>query len=211
MPGIWRAVDLDSPAAMRDLLLPAAFVLLAYLLGSVCFGYIFARRLRVDLRAVGSGNVGATNVGRALGPGAGRWVLVLDAAKGLAVALAARLVFGVESAITAGVGVAVVIGHVLPIWHRFRGGKGAATSVGVLLAIVPWAGAAAAFVFLALKRATGLASLGSLVGAWVGALLTYVLLGVGWPFAMADVLLVIILVRHLDNIERMLRRQEPPS
>ncbi len=78
----------------------------------------------MDLRAVGSGNIGATNVGRALGKKTGAVVLVLDALKGLAPALAATLLLGQASPWTAGTGVAAVIGHVVPVWHGFRGAKG---------------------------------------------------------------------------------------
>jgi len=185
--------------------------LVAYLLGSVSFAILVAARHGVDPRTEGSHNPGATNVGRLVGKGAGRLVLVLDALKGFAPALAARLVLGGDHPLTAITAVAAVMGHVLPLWHGFRGGKGAATAAGALLAVVPWAGATAALVFVVLKKATRRASVGSLGGALSGALLTLGLEGPGVLSAMAGAIFLIVLLRHVDNLGRLLRGEEPPS
>lgn len=184
----------------------------AYLLGSIIPGLIAARRAGVDLRAEGSGNVGATNVKRVLGKRTGRVVMALDVLKGFVPTLAAVLLLGPEDPWTAATGVAAVVGHVLPVWHGLRGGKGAATAAGALLAAVPLAGAAAALAFVAIKKLTRRASAGSLTGAAVGCAATLALLGPRHPATyMAVGILAIIIVRHADNIGRLLRGTEPPG
>jgi glycerol-3-phosphate acyltransferase PlsY len=128
-------------------------LLMAYLIGSISFAWLVARAHGVDLRAVGSGNLGATNVGRALG---GTWfavVFLLDVAKGAGPVLASLWIAttfsppgqppaaGVQAATAAwlpvATGIAAVIGHVLPLWHGLRGGKAVATSLGVVVALAP--------------------------------------------------------------------------
>lgn len=193
-------------------MLGPAIALGGYLLGSVSPGLILAKRRGVELRRGGSGNIGATNVGRLLGKRAGRQVLLLDAAKGALPALVARAVLGPDDGWAAATGAAAVLGHCFPIWHGFRGGKGAATAAGVLLALVPPAGLAAAGTYVALKKLSGRASVGSIGGALVGAGCTLALLGPASPRAlMAGTLLGIVLVRHRDNLVRLARGQEPPS
>lgn len=191
------------------MLVGPGLTLAAYLLGSVSFGLIIAARRGVDLRTVGSGNIGATNVGRALGRRTGYAVLALDAAKGFAPAIAARLLLGADDRWTAATGAAAALGHVLPIWHRFRGGKGAATAAGVMLAVVPWAGAAASVTYFAIRKTTKKASVGSLAGAAVGAIVTAALCRWSWPTAMAGALLAIVVIRHASNIRRLVRGEEP--
>jgi len=188
----------------------------AYLLGSVSFGLVIARSRGVDLRSVGSGNVGATNVGRALGKPTGRLVLLLDALKGAVPTLVAVRIFGATSAWTAASGVAAVAGHLWPIWHGLRGGKGAATGLGVLLAVVPVAGVGAGLGYLGGKALSRRASVGSLLGALLGALLT-----VAWDARdaqqltprtwMALSVFVLVVAAHAPNIARLVRGEEPPS
>ncbi len=183
----------------------------SYLLGSISSGVLLAKRRGVDLHEVGSGNVGATNAGRVLGARAGHLVLALDAAKGALPALAARLTLGPDDPWTAVTGAAAVVGHCYPIWHGFRGGKGAATGAGVLLATVPPAGLAAAATYLVLKKKTRRASVGSLGGALVGAGVTWALHGAGSRSWMAFGILGLVVFRHHDNIARLIRGEEPPS
>ncbi len=188
------------------------FVLAGYLLGSVSFGLIAAKRAGAELRESGSGNIGATNVGRVLGKKTGRVVLLLDALKGFAPVMGARVVLGPDDGFTAATGVAAVLGHLAPLWHGFRGGKGAATSAGVLLAAIPWAGVAGALGYVVGKKATRRASVGSLLGSTLGVVVTVVLLGVMGPRpVMAYALLVMIVIRHAGNIGRLVRGVEPPS
>lgn len=182
--------------------------LAAYLLGSFCLGHVLARRGGVNLRAVGSGNVGATNVARALGPEAGRWVLLTDLLKGC-VPVAVSRALGLAMPWIAIAGVAAVIGHVFPLWHRFQGGKGAATAVGVLLGASPWAGLAAAASFLITKRVSHRASVGSLSAITVGATLMFLLHGWGPRAALGVAVWIIVVVRHAGNLRRLVRGEEP--
>lgn len=185
-----------------------ALTIASYLLGSVSFGLIFAKRRHVDLRAVGSGNIGATNVGRALGKRAGRVVLLLDMLKGFFPVALAHWVFDLSWPWITAVGLAATIGHVFPIWYGFRGGKGAATSGGVLLAALPPIGALTLLTFVVAKRWTRLASVGSLAAATVGAVLTLVVDGGEWPVLLATGLWFLVVLRHWGNIVRLLRGEE---
>lgn len=186
-------------------------VIAAYLIGSISFGLVVARQRGVDLRAVGSGNVGATNVGRALGKTTGRVVLALDALKGAAPVLVARLLCGSSSMWTAAAGVAAVFGHVLPVWHGLRGGKGAATGAGVLLAAEPIAGGVAIVGYLAGKGLTRRASVGSLLGASLGAGVTWLLAPRDPRAWMATAIFLIVVAAHGRNIVRLVKGEEPPS
>jgi glycerol-3-phosphate acyltransferase PlsY len=173
---------------------------------------VAAKRAGADLREEGSGNIGATNVGRVLGKRTGRIVLLLDARTGFAPVVGARLMLGPDDGWTAAAGVAAVLGHLAPIWHRFRGGKGAATSAGVLLAAVPWAGLAGVIGYLVGKKLTRRASVGSLLGSVAGVIVTVALLGPTGPRPlMAYALLAMVAVRHAGNIGRLARGTEPPS
>ncbi|HET8647068.1 MAG TPA: glycerol-3-phosphate acyltransferase, partial [Vicinamibacteria bacterium] len=123
-----------------------AVLLGAYLLGSVPFSYLVARRKGVDVRRVGSGNVGATNVMRNVSVAAGLFAFLLDAAKGAAAVVLARLVEP-TGPLPALAGVLAVLGHMYPVWLRFRGGKGVATGAGAFLPLAPVATAAALGMF----------------------------------------------------------------
>ncbi|HKO97314.1 MAG TPA: glycerol-3-phosphate 1-O-acyltransferase PlsY [Pyrinomonadaceae bacterium] len=151
---------------------PALVVTIAYLLGSVPFGYLIVRLTQdADIRETGSGGTGATNVSRRAGKVAGVVTLVLDALKGAAAVVVARLLL--ENASTpettgwwiAAAAIAVIVGHMFPVWLSFRGGKGVATGVGVFLVLAPWAVAVAAVVFLLIVWRTRYVSLGSIVAA----------------------------------------------
>ena len=150
-------------------MLRAFVVLLAYLLGSIPFGYLIVRLTSGgDVRETGSGGTGATNVTRRAGKWAGLVTLMLDALKGAAAAFFARLVLGDGSdAIwwVAAAAVAVVAGHVFPVWLKFRGGKGVATGLGVFLVLAPLAVLCAVLVFVVIVWATRYVSLGSMAAA----------------------------------------------
>jgi len=184
--------------------------LAAYLLGSISFALIAAKRAGVDLREEGSGNPGATNVGRVLGKRTGRVVLVLDLAKGALPAGLALGLLGPDDPWTAATGAAAVAGHCFPIWHGLRGGKGAATAAGVLLVLVPLAGLASVVTYLVAKRLSRRASVGSLLGALVGAGTTLATTAAPRTW-MAGAIVLLVFVRHADNLARLAQGTEPES
>ena len=183
----------------------------AYLSGSICFGLLVAQRHGVDLREVGSGNVGATNVGRALGGRTARFVLLLDAAKGALPVGVAFYLLGRLDPWTASAATAAVFGHCYPIWFGFRGGKGVATAAGVTAVLQPFALLAGLAAFLLVRRVSGKTSVGSLVGVLV-ALGTVGALDRGSPptYALAAIV-VLIIWRHRSNLSRLRRGEELPS
>ncbi|MBX7197432.1 MAG: glycerol-3-phosphate acyltransferase [Sandaracinaceae bacterium] len=181
----------------------------AYALGSISFGLVLAARRGIDLRTVGSGNTGATNAGRALGKREGRVVLVLDAAKGVVPALVAAWWLGRQSPWTASIAAAAVVGHCWPVWHGFRGGKGAATAAGAMLVLSWIAGLAAIATYLVGKRASRKVSVGSLSGAAIGALVAFGLEPARAPAWGAVAIALVVWVRHADNLARLRRGEEP--
>lgn len=180
----------------------AAVVGAAFLIGSIPFPYLFTRRRGIDLRAVGSGNVGATNVLRVASPATAMTVLALDATKGsVAVWLADAVSRHGTLAVVAGL--AAVAGHVYPPWLGFRGGKGMATTAGVFAVLAPAATAVAALIFAAIIAASRYVSLGSLgamaalppLTAWFGAPPTV--------FAGACAAAALVVVTHRGNVRRL--------
>src|SRR6185312_12331662 len=135
-------------------------VLLGYLAGSVPFAFLIARRAGIDVRIAGSGNVGAANVLRTTGAQRGAAVLVLDMAKGAAAVLVAYA-SAATAAVMAAAGIAAVVGHIYPVWLRFRGGKGVAVAAGVFAILAPSATALATAVFVCTVLTTRIVSLGS--------------------------------------------------
>ena len=133
----------------------------AYALGSVSFSLLFARAQGIDLRAVGSGNLGATNAGRALGRRTGLLVYFLDMGKGLLPAWLGLHFWGPEAGVAGGTG--AYLGHIWPLWLRFRGGKGVATLTGAMLILQPSAMLVSALAWFLVVRLTGVVALGSLV------------------------------------------------
>src|SRR5215470_6313844 len=124
------------------MLRPLIVVIVAYLLGSIPFGYLIVRKkVGADIRETGSGGTGATNVTRKAGKAAGVITLLLDALKGFAAVIIARRIVGDAgtSWVVATAAVLAVVGHCFPVWLKFKAGKGVATGLGVFLAIVPWA------------------------------------------------------------------------
>lgn len=183
----------------------------AYLLGSIPFGYLIVKfRQGRDIRAAGSGNIGAANVTRSVGKGAGVLTLLLDAAKGyLAVWLAARITgSNIDWMIAAGL--AAIVGHMFPVWLRFSGGKGVATGLGVFLPIC-WQAVAGAFVvWLATVAAFRYVSLGSILASASLPILIYFLYdappGYAPPLVVslgAVAAAALIVVKHHQNIARL--------
>jgi len=177
-------------------------VLLAYLVGSVPFAFLLARRHGVDLRHAGSGNVGATNVLRTAGVSSGVMAMSLDAMKGaLAVMVAERLTAGPATPVAAGL--ASIIGHVYPVWLGFRGGKGVATAAGVFAILAPMALAIAGSVFLLAVWVTRYISVGSLAGAVTLAVAASAETLPAAVVAGAIIAALIIVHRHRGNLARL--------
>lgn len=230
----------------------AAVIIVAYLLGSIPFGYLIVRTMQgADVRETGSGGTGATNVSRRAGKAAGVATLVLDALKGAAAVALAKLVVGLpiigegghmgpflptlggsnlgehaslghtgsfEQDVywwVAAAGIAVIVGHIFPVWLRFRGGKGVATGVGVFLMLAPIAVALAALVFVGAVAWTRYVSLGSIlavVGIPLFVLLQNAFIRPVEPLAPIMTAAIagaaLIVFAHRENLERLVRGNE---
>jgi glycerol-3-phosphate acyltransferase PlsY len=184
--------------------------LLGYFVGSLPLGFLIARgRSGIDLRHVGSGNVGAANVYRSAGRGLGVLVLFVDMAKGASSALLARALFSPsQDHAEALAGLAAIVGHIYPVWLRFVGGKGVAVAFGVFSILAPLATAIAAAVFVIATSVTRYVSLGSVLA-------TVTLPVVEWTRGAPEAVVVavssaaaLILFRHRGNIARLVRGTE---
>jgi glycerol-3-phosphate acyltransferase PlsY len=178
-------------------------IISAYLIGSIPFALLMARRWSVaDLRLVGSGNLGAANVMRASGVTAGVLVALLDMAKGAAsVWLAER--FTTDTAVPAAAGLAAIVGHVYPVWLRFRGGKGVATACGVFSVLTPMALPPVLVIFTAAAWLTKYISLGSILASLALPPLAYVTGSTGPSVGAASVAAALIIFRHRANMARL--------
>jgi len=183
-----------------------------YLIGSVPFGLIVGRVAGgVDVRDVGSGNIGTTNVLRAAGAKAGALTFGLDVAKGAAsVALARRL--GADPAAQAAAGLAACVGHSWPAFARFRGGKAVATAFGGLVVVAPEAAVFATVAGLgglALTRTVSVGSLAAAGAAPIGGALEGIRNHDAVPFVFSTLAATLVVIRHAPNIRRLLRGEEP--
>ncbi len=184
---------------------------IAYLLGSIPFGYLLVRFVRhEDIRAVGSGNIGATNVLRSGAKGLGVATLLLDLLKGYAAVLLARQLAPAHYTLAVAAAVAAVLGHVFPVWLRFRGGKGVASALGVFLALVPMAAVVALAVFLLVVLLSRYVSLASILAAAVMPVAAIALAPERSPLVVAGFLFLsaLIIARHHANIRRLLAGTE---
>jgi glycerol-3-phosphate acyltransferase PlsY len=194
--------------------IPYLLIAAAYLLGSIPFGLLIVKaRGGPDIRSVGSGNIGASNVTRNAGAFAGVLTLLLDAGKGyLAVWLAARFT-GANVHWMMAAAVAAVIGHVFPVWLRFKGGKGVATSLGVFLPLCWQAVAAAAVVWLLVVAYWRYASLGSIAAAAAMPVLMYLFYAPGLApptdVSLSTIFIaLLVLAKHRANMERLIAGKE---
>lgn len=180
---------------------------LAYLLGSVPFGVVITRVMGLgDLRAIGSGNIGATNVLRTGNKAAALATLLLDAAKGGIAVLIARSAVGEDAAQLAGL--AAFLGHLFPVWLGFKGGKGVATFLGILLALAWPVGLAACATWAVTAAVTRISSLSALAAAALSGLWVFVF-NQGQMVLLVFVLTVLVYVRHWANIQRLKSGTEP--
>ncbi|NIM04763.1 MAG: glycerol-3-phosphate 1-O-acyltransferase PlsY [Armatimonadetes bacterium] len=186
----------------------ALFMLAAYLVGGIPFGLIIAKTIRgVDIRQLGSRNIGATNVLRTVGWKGGLVVLILDAAKGFLPVLLAKSLFP-NPIVTVGAGLAAMLGHTFSPFLRFTGGRGVATGLGVMLALSWEAALCGLGVALALMAAFRYVSLGSIMGSLS---LPFFMLMFRQPLAyiiFTSLAAILIVVRHLPNIRRLLAGEE---
>jgi glycerol-3-phosphate acyltransferase PlsY len=191
-------------------MIAAGLVVLGYLSGSIPFGLLLVRATRgVDVRERGSGNIGATNVARVAGKSLGVLVLVLDALKGALPVLLARFLEP-GPVVPAAVGLAAFAGHVAPPWLGFRGGKGVATALGVLLVLAPRPALAGALTYAVILAILRISSVGSLLAGAVAVAVAWLIPGTPAPSAaLASVLFAATLWTHRGNIGRLLRRGEP--
>jgi len=205
--------------------LEAGIVVIAYLIGSIPFGLLIAKYIgRIDIRQVGSGNIGATNVGRAMGL---QWffvVFVLDALKGLLPTLLAQNLFmqstssfwSMHGSIIAGA--AAILGHMYPCYLGFKGGKGVATGLGVVFVLAPIASLIAAVMFgitLAIWRTVSISSMLAAVTFAIAELLLlkpHPLTGENWTLALFSLLIPgLIVYRHRSNIVKLIKGEEGPT
>ncbi len=182
-------------------------ILLGYLLGSIPFGLLLTRLAGLgDIRGIGSGNIGATNVLRTGRKGLAAATLVLDGLKGAAAVLIARALTTQDIAMLAGL--AAVLGHLFPVWLGFKGGKGVATGLGVLIAAAWPIGVAACAVWLLVAATARLSSLASLA-AFASAPCAALILEEFGVVKLAFTIAVLVFVRHQANIRRLLAGTEP--
>ncbi len=189
--------------------LTVIWVVIGYFSGSVPFGLILTQLfVKKDVRAEGSGNIGATNVARVAGKKLGAVVLVLDAAKAAIPVVLAMQFLPDLPATHAAVGLAAFLGHVFPPWLKFKGGKGVATALGSLIVLLPWAALAGFAVWVAVILTMRVSSVGSLLGGLVAIIGGFVMnRPVEYPL-LAVLLLVLMIFTHRSNLERLFKRQE---
>ena len=191
----------------QDDLLTLFICLLGYLLGSIPFGLLLTRFAGVgDIRGIGSGNIGATNVLRTGRKELAAATLLLDGLKGVVAVLIARALAGQEVAMLAGL--TAVLGHLFPVWLRFKGGKGVATGLGVLIAAAWPIGVVACAVWLLVAATARLSSLAALA-AFASAPFTALILRDFSVVKLAFTIAVLVFVRHQGNIRRLLAGTEP--
>jgi glycerol-3-phosphate acyltransferase PlsY len=203
---------------MLSVWIPATFHAIpfaAYLLGSIPFGLLFAKLFGgADVRQAGSGNIGATNVARVVGPLAGILTLVFDTTKGAAAVWLAGRVTNESATWMMIAGFAVLLGHCFPVWLKFKGGKGVATALGVFLALCPLAAVSALLLFLLCVAYWRYVSLGSVAAAAAMPLLIYFL----WAPRHAPPIIIdagtlaialLVIYKHDGNLQRLVEGTEP--
>lgn len=190
----------------------ALVLVLAYLVGSVPTGYLMARFRGVDIRTVGSGNIGATNVFRILGKGPGTFVLLADMAKGVVAVLCLPHLIpasaGPQPSAPLLAGVMAVLGHTFTCWLRFKGGKGIATSAGVFLALAPAALLVTLAVWIAVFAASRYVSLASIIAAACLPVAVWAFKGGTALMVVTCVVSALAIYRHKANIQRLLQGTE---
>lgn len=188
--------------------------LFAYFLGSIPVGWIVARLFfKTDIRSKGSGNIGATNALRQFGTAVGLIVLLLDMSKGIIAVLLAKSIYGSGAMMVVICGLLAILGHVFPIWLKFKGGKGVATATGVFIALTPISLLIALLVFIVVVAITRYVSLGSIMAA-LSLLAVNVISIFRQPHKDYALLILVVLIvamiiyKHKENIARLIRGNE---
>ncbi len=187
------------------------FPIIGYLIGAIPFGLIISKMVGTDVRTQGSRNIGATNVNRVLGKKLGFLTLVCDCLKGLLPMYLTTLVLpetGSKELIVALTGVMAVLGHMFPVYLKFRGGKGVATGLGVFLFLSPPVIAISLVVFIAAVVITGFVSAGSLLASGFIPLWLYLLGASKTTIAAAVCIALLIWIKHHENINRLIHGEE---
>ncbi|MGH1375354.1 MAG: glycerol-3-phosphate 1-O-acyltransferase PlsY [Alphaproteobacteria bacterium] len=204
------------------------FSSLAYLIGSIPFGLLLSKLfLDVDIRTIGSGNIGATNVLRSGNKLLAFATLLLDSGKGAIVIVVSYLVYAFNNVyalnapdlshpdsllsyaeLSACIGFFAILGHCFPIWLKFKGGKGVATALGTLLAAVPYAGLAACAAWIITAKVSKISSLSALIAVAVAPIVTAFIYGFA-PATICALITILVWIRHKDNIKRLLKGEEP--
>ena len=183
-------------------------ILFGYLLGSVPTGFILGSMAGVDVRKAGSGNVGATNVARVAGKRQGILTLIGDTAKGVVPVILA-LQMGANLTTTVMAGAAAFVGHLYPVFLKFRGGKGVATALGVFVALAPVAALVLIVMFIAIALSSRIVSVGSIATAMAAPLILWLFSYPPIVVGMAVFIAAAITLRHRSNIQRLLNGTEP--
>jgi glycerol-3-phosphate acyltransferase PlsY len=195
------------PLIENTLMILLLWAVIGYLIGSIPFGVVVARVMGLgNLRDIGSGNIGATNVLRTGSKPAAAATLILDAGKGAVALMLARTIAGEDAAQVAAL--AAMLGHCYPVWLGFKGGKGVATFLGILLALAWPAGIAACIVWLIGAAVTRMSSMAGLLAAAASSILVIVM-GYGMGYFLCVLLTVIVVWRHRANITRIRAGTEP--
>jgi glycerol-3-phosphate acyltransferase PlsY len=199
MPGFFSSIAMGWPYLL-------AVLLASYLLGSIPFGLILTRLAGLgDIRQIGSGNIGATNVLRTGNKALAAATLILDGAKGAVAVLLAQHLYGPDAAVIAGAG--AFLGHLFPVWLKFRGGKGMATTIGICLAIAWPVGLITCAVWLLVALLFRYSSLAALIAVAAAPVAAWFLAN-HQTAGLALFLAVVVWLRHHENIGRLLRGQE---
>jgi glycerol-3-phosphate acyltransferase PlsY len=184
------------------------FSLLGYFLGSIPFGLLLTKFCGIgDIRKIGSGNIGATNVLRTGNKKLAFLTLILDGGKGAIAALLALKLANQDAAIFAGL--FSIIGHMYPIWLKFKGGKGVATAFGLFLAIVPLSGLLICLTWLFTALAFRISSLSALIATFAAPFITHLLYGDPNLSGLCSIIALLIWIKHRSNIKRLLNKEEP--
>jgi len=183
--------------------------ILGYLLGSIPFGLVLTRMAGLgDIRAIGSGNIGATNVLRTGNKALAVATLLLDGGKGALAVIAVKLLFPDAAILALVAGIAAVIGHNFPVWLKFKGGKGVATTFGLMLGAAPLVGVAACATWLVAALIFRISSLSALIGLALAPVYAWAM-GKNEEAVAFAVLGALGWVRHAANIQRLLKGEEP--